>query len=199
LALCRNFLRRSFSARAILCFALCADISISLIELGGAWVSGSLALWSNCVLGVYDALLLSANIWALGHQLNHRPVIARKVAHISDIALMASCGAMACFAGWQLLDGAEVEEVRGSIVIMVAIAAMVVNFACALFCPVETENGGSARFKLLVGGTIASATIIGGVAIWRYHWFWADPALTLAIGISAVVIGAIRVRRALRT
>jgi cobalt-zinc-cadmium efflux system protein len=185
----------SRTAVRVLWVVLLCDIGVTAAEFVGAYLSRSLALWSNFLTGLYDAVLLGLNIFGMRHEVNGHRRRARRVARLSDSLLAMGYTFVLALAADRLLGSDTHTTVNGTIVMWVASFAAAINFGGAIICPKGFLNCQSARLKLLAGGLVAAMTIGDGLWIQHYGSTWIDPAVTLLIGMFVISAAIYRVWR----
>jgi cobalt-zinc-cadmium efflux system protein len=162
------------------------DLVITLVELTGALQSGSLMLWENFGTGVLDGTLLALNIWGLNHETRQKKLCGRRIAYISDL-LLATVFMIAILAGLTRLMTNTNNVINGTLVFGIAVAATIMNAICAKLCPEHFINGRSARLKMQAGSWVGAATVITGLTIHYWHWYWIDPVVTVAVGLAVLL------------
>ena len=189
-------LDREFRA---LCLILAVDLGITLTEFGGSHESGSYLLWQNFWIGLFDALLITVNIWGLKQETLHHDRLARRISNWSDVMVALGMCFVAFRALGSMTNGKPV-IVEAWVIPFVALFAAIVNGLCAQAVNPITTNLASARFKLQVGSAMGAATCVMGGLIWLTDLPVVDPGLTIlfAVGVVAAVAKRLLKQRRLR-
>jgi cobalt-zinc-cadmium efflux system protein len=170
------------------------------VEIGGAIVSGSLALLA-------DAAHTGSDIAALGLALfaawvatwphtEKRSYGYQRAEVLSALANSVALLAIAVFifveAGQRMADP---PDVRGGIVSIVASGGLVANIVAGWVLLRSSHHNLNVRGALfhIAGDALGSiGAIVGGLAVLVFGWQWADPAVSIFIGF-VLVYGALRV------
>jgi cobalt-zinc-cadmium efflux system protein len=162
------------------------------------WVFGamahSLALMADAVHNLGDVLALLLAWVAVA--LARRPPSERFTYGLrgsSILAALLNAGALVLVTGglgWEAVRRLpDPAPVQGVTVIVVALVGVVVNGATAwLFMRGGREDLNMRGVYLHMAGdaAVSLAVALAGVAVFYTHWYWLDPALTLAV--SAVIL-----------
>ncbi|TSA46493.1 hypothetical protein D4R52_00460 [bacterium] len=169
-------------ARMKICLFL--DVLVTLTEVAGTLVLGSLLLGENFLKGVYDFLLFSMNIHGHIQERNGDSRWAKAIANISDLLLALGFFTIAGFGFTRLTAFYPTENLNGAWIFAIEFSAIAVNLICTNFLkPVDTINGASARLKLRSGAWLSFSTMVSGVLIYFFHCAWLDPVASITAGI----------------
>ena len=183
--------RRSNRWRLQVVLCLCAAYWV--VEVSGAFLTGSLALLADAGHTLSDLAALGLSLFAIW--IAERPPTARRTyghTRAEILAALANGAALMAVALFIIVEAverlAEPPEVKGLGMIAVASGALCVNLI-GLFI----LHGGRANLNVrgawlhVLNDALGSLGAIGaGLAIWSLGWRWADPAASLLI--SALVL-----------
>jgi len=182
--------------------ALGATACIAVLELGGGFVSGSLALISDAAHVTMDVVaLIIALIASLQSQ---RPATAKQTfgfARLEILGALANGGllfgvtiAIAIEAVQRFIHPVEPE---GTLMIVVAAIGLAVNLAVGLVLLRGAANDLNTRAALVhVAGDALGAIVVvaGGALILFTHQAWIDPLLSLVVG-AIIIAGVVAIFR----
>lgn len=190
-----------------LAWALAATLGFGAVELVAGWWAGSLALMGDAGHMATDAVALG--IAALASRMamaqpsqRHTYGLARAefvAAFVNGLAMLAVVAGLAAAAVGRLQNPTPV---AGAAVSVVAFIGLLVNLAVAR----ALYDGGDAPADLnrqaallhVLGDLLGSvAALAAGVIVAVTGWFWADPALSLVIGVLILVSSVRLLRQAL--
>ena len=170
------------------------------VEVAGAIVSGSLALLA-------DAAHTASDVGALGLALGAawiagRPYTAKRSFGFRRAEILSALLNGAVLLGIAVFVFVEAArrfgappEVRGGIVSTVATGGLIANLIAGWILLNASHGSLNARSALfhVAGDSIGSAgAIIAGLLVLLLGWYWADPAVSILIGL-ILVFGALRV------
>jgi cobalt-zinc-cadmium efflux system protein len=175
--------------RRALWIALILTAGFAVVEAGGGWWSGSLALLSDAGHMVTDVAALA--IALLAQQLAERPPSRRAsygyaraevlAAFINALIMIAVVGWIAVEAARRLLSPAPV---AGGIVIVIAAAGLAVNGAAArLLSRGRSLNSRAAMLHVLSDMAGSVAALVAGTVIATTGWLPIDPLLSLFVAL----------------
>ena len=84
------------------------------------------------------------------------------------------------------------QEIESSLVIWLALLAIIANGLSVLLLKKESEenmNMRSAYLHLLTDMSASVAVLIGGLLMKYYEWFWVDSTLTILIAVYLLIMG----------
>ncbi|GAB4168971.1 MAG: cation diffusion facilitator family transporter [Rhodocyclaceae bacterium] len=190
-----------------LAWALAATLGFGVVELLSGWWAGSLALMGDAGHMATDAVALG--IAALAARMASAPPSRRHTyglaraefvaAFVNGLAMLAVVAGLAAAAVRRLHDPAPVE---GGAVAVVAFLGLLVNLAVARLLHQHGEAGADlnrqAALLHVLGDTLGSvAALAAGVIVVATGWQWADPALSLVIGVLILASSLRLLRQAL--
>ena len=187
-------------ARRPLAIATVVIVAYLGVEIGGAIVSGSLALLADAAHTGSDIAALGLALFAAwvatwphtekqsyGYQ---RAEVLSALAN--GVALVAIAVFIFVEAGQRMADP---PDVRGGIVSIVASGGLVANIVAGWVLLRSSRHNLNVRGALfhIAGDALGSiGAIVGGLAVLVFGWQWADPAVSIFIGL-VLVYGALRV------
>jgi len=164
---------------------------ITLAEVVGGLISGSLALLSDAVHNLSDTVAIAISYFA--NRIAQRPKNARKTygykraeilsAFINSAVLLGISVALIleAFRRWY-----SPEPINGTVMIVVALIGLVADFLSVFLLEKDSHHNLNIRssYLHLLGDTLSSVgVLVGGVAIKIWGIFWVDPLITLLISI----------------
>ncbi|MFI6575084.1 cation diffusion facilitator family transporter [Nocardiopsis sp. NPDC050513] len=177
-----------------LALALGLMLAVAVIQVGGALVSGSLALLADAGHTATDSFgvaLALAAVW-----LAARPATTRRTfgfqraeilaAAVNALALFALCGFIVIEAVDRLRSPAEVS---GPGVVLVAGVGLVANVVALLVLrsgAEESLNVRGAYVEVMSDALASVGVIVGGVVLWMTGWSRIDTLISLAI--AAIIV-----------
>ena len=168
---------------------------IMVAEVGGGWVSGSLALLADAGHMLTDLLSLvlayAASVWAA------RPADARRTygfRRLEVLAALANCLALVVVAGSIAWEACH-RFMQPSVVVLptmmgIAAVGLVANLV-SLWILGHSHTNVNLRgaFLHILGDTLSSVgVIVGGGVMAVTGWLWVDPLLSL--GLSGVIVAS---------
>ncbi len=169
--------------------AVAVNVLLTVVQIAGGILSGSVALIADAVHNLSDAaaLVIAFAARRIGRRpADHRMSFGYRRAEV--VAALINYTVLVVISLWlgseavmRLLDP---PEVAGGIVMILAGVALVVDLATALLTwrlAKESTNIRAAFLHNLADAGSSVAVILGGALIWVYGWRWADPAITLLI------------------
>lgn len=179
------------STKGRLVFTILLNLIITIVEIIGGIISGSLALISDALHNFSDGVSVIVSYIAL--KLKHRDNSVKHTfglkraeilaALINSAVLIVICLYLFYEAVERFMNPRDIDAGIMSIVALVGLAA---NIIAVLLLKRDSKSSLNIRsaYLHLIGDTVSSvAVIIGGIAIalWQINWF--DPFLTIIIGI----------------
>jgi cobalt-zinc-cadmium efflux system protein len=167
------------------------NLSITVVQVVGGIISGSLSLLSDALHGLGDALALF--IAYIANKISRREANLNQTfgykrveilaALFNAVTLIAICIFLFVEAYERLLNPSPI---KGGIMLAVASFGLLANLVSVLILERDKNhnlNVKAAYFHLL-GDTLSSVAVIaGGVAIVLWNITWIDPLITIAVGI----------------
>lgn len=180
-----------------LLISIILNVVITLAQIVGGIISGSLALLSDALHNLSDvfSLLISyiANVLSRKKASSGR-TFGYKRAEI--IAAFVNSGTLIIVAVFLIKEAIErffnPEVIGSGIVISLSILGILVNgFSVLLLRPDSNRNMNlrSAYLHLLTDMMASVAVLIGGILMYYFQWFWIDPLLTILIAVYLVYMG----------
>jgi cobalt-zinc-cadmium efflux system protein len=177
-----------------LVYSILLNLLITIAQIIGGIISGSLALISDALHNFSDVLSLGFSLMA--HKLsrkkaNENTTFGYKRAELIAAFVNASTLVIVAFI---LIYGAigrfiNPKPIESSLVIWLAILGIIVNGASVLLLQKDAEhniNMKSAYLHLLTDMMASVAVLVGGLLMKFYEWFW---VMTSAIAIYLIVVG----------
>lgn len=179
------------SAKGRLFFTIILNFVITIAEIIGGILSGSLALLSDALHNFSDAISVIVSYIALklkrkDNSMRHTFGLKRAeilAAAINSAVLIVICVYLFYEAVQRFL---EPQEINAGIMSVVAVIGLLANFIAVLLLKRDSKSSINIRsaYLHLLGDTASSvAVIFGGIAIavWKINWI--DPLLTILIGL----------------
>jgi cobalt-zinc-cadmium efflux system protein len=170
------------------------NVGITLAELVGGLLSGSLALLSDAVHNLSDVSTLGITIWT--RRLGRRPASARYTYGLRRAEVLAALAnaivliVVSALIGWQaLVRLLSPTPVKQSIMLSVALVALVANFASALLLERHSDEDVNVRsaFLHLAQDTLASlAVVIAALLAGTRFGPYVDPAAALVVSFAVL-------------
>ncbi|MEJ2583590.1 MAG: cation diffusion facilitator family transporter [Robiginitalea sp.] len=180
-----------------LLISIVLNVVITLSQIIGGIISGSLALLSDALHNLSDVLSLIISYIA--------NVLARKKASSGKtfgykraeiIAAFVNSATLIIVAVFLIKEAIErffnPEEIGSAIVIALSILGILANgFSVLLLRPDSDRNMNlrSAYLHLLTDMMASVAVLIGGILMYYFNWFWIDPLLTIIIALYLIFMG----------
>ncbi|HEY0092120.1 MAG TPA: cation diffusion facilitator family transporter [Flavobacterium sp.] len=180
-----------------LIYSILLNVIITVAQIIGGLISGSLALISDALHNFSDVLSLVFSYSA------HR--LARKKASLSQTFGYKRAEVMAAFINAMTLIVVALyliyeashrffnpETIAAGLVIWLSILGIVANGLSVLLLKKDSEknlNMKSAYLHLMTDMMASVAVLVGGLLMKYLQWFWVDSVLTLAIALYLIVVG----------
>jgi len=169
--------------------AIAINMLLTLAQVTGGIVSGSLALIADALHNFSDAasLLIAWVARKIGRQpADHFKTFGYKrvevIAALINLVTLVLVGLYLIYeAIWRVF---EPQVIEGWMVIIVASVALVIDVATAMLTYTMSKHSMNIRAAFLhnVSDALASVgVIVAGTVILLYEWYWMDTALTLLI------------------
>ena len=180
-----------------LVFSIILNLTITIAQLIGGIISGSLALISDALHNFSDVLSLGFSLVA--HNLSHRKATEDQTfgykragliaAFVNALALIV----VALFLMYGAIDRFyNVHIIKPDLVIWLSLLGILVNGSSVLLLQKDAEhniNMKSAYLHLLTDMMASVAVLVGGLLMKYFGWNWVDSVLTILIGIYLIVVG----------
>ena len=172
-----------------LIFSILLNLLITIAQVIGGIISGSLALISDALHNFSDVLSLVFSLVA--HKLSRRKASLNNTfgykraeliaAFVNAITLIIVAFFLIYEASSRLFHP---EPIKSGLVIWLALLGIVVNGGSVLLLKKDSEhnlNMKSAYLHLLTDMMASVAVLVGGLLMKFYGWFWVDSIMTLLI------------------
>jgi cobalt-zinc-cadmium efflux system protein len=180
-----------------LVYSILLNLLITVAQVVGGIISGSLALLSDALHNFSDVLSLVFSL--IAHKLSRRKASISNTFGFKRAELIAAFvnAATLIIVAFFLVYGAIVRfftphSIEAGLVIWMALLGIVVNGLSVLLLQKDAEhniNMKSAYLHLLTDMMASVAVLVGGLLMKFYSWFWVDSVLTIAIAIYLIVVG----------
>lgn len=177
-----------------LVFTLALQVVYLVAEVVGGYLANSLALLADAGHMLSDVGALGLSLFAIW--VARRPATDRRtfgyfrteiLAALANAATLISISVYIFYEAWVRLRAPQ--PVEGLLVVWIAIGGLLVNGigAAALHSGREHSlNIRGAWLHLLTDAAGNVGVIAGGLAVWALGWYWADPAVSILIGVLVV-------------
>lgn len=186
--------------------ALILNVGITVAQVIGGLISGSLSLIADALHNGSDAAALAVS-YASRRIARRRADRVRTFGYeraevVGALINLTTLIVVAVFLLFQaVMRLFEPPEVLGSTMLIVGAIAFIEDAISAWLLFGESRESMNVRsaFIHMVGDTLATlGVLVGGFLILRYEIYWIDPAITAAIGIYIAVHGGHEIRGAIR-
>ena len=172
------------------------NLVITIAQIVGGIISGSLALISDALHNFSDVLSLVFSL--IAHKLSRRKASIDQTfgykraeliaAFINAITLVIVALFLVYEASTRLFHP---EPIKSGLVIWLAILGIIVNGGSVLLLKKDSEhnlNMRSAYLHLLTDMMASVAVLVGGLLMKFYGWFWVDSVMTLLIAFYLIYV-----------
>lgn len=177
-----------------LAIALALAAVYMFAELIGGLLANSLALLADAGHMLSDVGALSLSLFALW--IARKPATPQRTYGYHRTEILAALANGATLIAISLLIFVEAYQrlvspqvVAGKTVMWIAVGGLAVNLAgMAILRPAKDQslNIRGAWLHLMTDALGSVGAIFGGLLIWKWGWYWADPAVSLAIGLLVI-------------
>ncbi len=167
------------------------NIGITLVELVGGILSGSLSLLSDAVHNMSDAaaIVISYAAWKIsGRGKNIRKTYGYKRAQI--IAAFINASALVAISLFLVMEAIKrfnvPEPINGTLMLTVAAVGLAANMISVALLEKDSHGNMNIRssYLHLIGDTVSSVgVLLGGAVIKLWGIVWVDPAVTVLIAV----------------
>ncbi|SHI87283.1 cation diffusion facilitator family transporter [Flavobacterium haoranii] len=178
-------------------FSIILNVIITLAQIIGGIISGSLALISDALHNFSDVLSLVFSLVA--HKLSRRKASLDQTFGYKRAELLAAFvnAATLIIVAFILIYGAierliNPHPIESTLVIWLALLGIIVNGLSVILLKKDADhnlNMKSAYLHLLTDMMASVAVLVGGLVMKFYGWFWVDSAMTILIAIYLIVVG----------
>ncbi|MCX7797237.1 MAG: cation diffusion facilitator family transporter [Melioribacter sp.] len=179
------------STKRKLIFTILLNLVITVAEIIGGVISGSLSLISDAMHNFSDSISIIISYIALKLKLKSnsmRHTFGLKRAEILAAVINSSVLIIICI--YLFYEAVQrffkPEEINAEVMSIVALIGLAANIFAALLLKRDSESSLNIRsaYMHLLGDTVSSVAVIaGGIVIYLWKIFWIDPILTFIIGI----------------
>ncbi len=172
-------------------WAIAVNMFLTLAQIVGGVISGSLALIADALHNLSDAIALVIAFFA--RKIARRPANARMsfgYGRAEVVAALVNYTTLIVLSVYLLYEGVmrfvEPEPVNGWIVVWIAGIALVVDLVTAMLTYSMSKDSMNIRAAFLhnVADALGSvAVIVAGTAVIVFNWTWVDPAVTIMISL----------------
>ncbi|MGB5188999.1 cation diffusion facilitator family transporter [Robiginitalea sp.] len=180
-----------------LLISIILNVVITLAQVVGGIISGSLALLSDAVHNLSDvfSLIISYVASSLSQkQASTNKTFGYKRAEI--IAAFVNSASLIIVAAFLIKEAIErffnPQDVGTGIVIALSVLGILVNGFSVLLLKSDSErnmNMRSAYLHLFTDMLASVAVLAGGLLMYFFGWYWIDPLLTLIIALYLIYMG----------
>ncbi len=167
------------------------NVLITLAQIVGGIMSGSLALLSDAMHNFSDVLALLIAWWAA--KLSNRPKSEQKTFGYKRAQIIAALFNSSALFGIALFLVIEAinklmnpHVINSSLVIWLGLLSIVLNFASVLLIKDDASdnmNMKAAYLHLLTDVMTSIAVVVGGVLMYYFNLFWIDSLVTILIAV----------------
>jgi len=181
-----------------LVYSILLNLLITVAQLIGGILSGSLALLSDALHNFSDVLSLLFSL--IAHKLSRKKASINNTFGYKRAELIAAFvnAATLIIVAFFLIYGAierffDPHPIQAVLVIWMSLLGIVVNGLSVLLLQKDAThniNMKSAYLHLLTDMMASVAVLLGGLLMKFFAWYWVDSLLTIAIAIYLIVVGA---------
>jgi cobalt-zinc-cadmium efflux system protein len=179
------------STKARLIFTIALNFIITIAEIIGGILSGSLALLSDALHNFSDSIALIITYIALKlkqRERSYRHTFGLKRAEV--LAAVINSSILVAISLYLFYEAGvrfyKPEPINSTLMIIIAVIGLFANLAGTFLLKQDSHhstNIKSAYLHLLTDAISSVAVILGGIAIYFINITWIDPLLTILIGI----------------
>lgn len=180
-----------------LVFSILLNLLITIAQVIGGFISGSLALISDALHNFSDVITLIFSL--IANKLSRRKASIDHTFGFKRAELIAAFvnAATLIIVALFLIYGAigrfyNPHEIKSGLVIWMALLGIVVNGISALMLKKDAEhniNMKSAYLHLFTDMLASVAVLVGGLLMKYFGWFWVDSVMTILIAVYLIVVG----------
>ena len=180
-----------------LLISIVLNVVITLAQVIGGFISGSLALLSDALHNLSD--VISLVISYVANALSRRKASANRTfgyKRAEIIAAFVNSSTLIIVAIFLIKEAIErflnPQDIGSGIVIALSILGILANgFSVLLLRPDSQRNMNlrSAYLHLLTDMMASVAVLIGGILMYYFQWYWIDPLLTILIALYLIFMG----------
>jgi len=191
-----NITKHQVTSRNLV-LSIVLNVAITLSQIIGGIISGSLALISDAIHNFSDVVSLLLSFFA--HKLSRKKASVQQTfgfKRAEIIAAFINASTLIIVAFYLIYEAIHKffnpEPIEAILVVWLALLGVVFNGASVLLLQNDAKhnlNMRSAYVHLFTDMLASVAVLIGGLLMYWYQWFWVDSILTLAIAIYLIVVG----------
>ena len=180
-----------------LVYSILLNLIITIAQIVGGIISGSLALISDALHNFSDVLSLGFSLFA--HKLSRKKASINHTFGYKRAELIAAfINAITLVIVALILTYGAIERlfnphpIQSGLVIWLALLGILVNGFSVLLLQKDAEhniNMKSAYLHLLTDMMASVAVLIGGLLMKFYGWFWVDSVMTILIAAYLIYVG----------
>ncbi len=180
-----------------LLLAIGLNIIITVAQIIGGFISGSLSLLSDALHNLSDVISLVISYFA--NKLSRRQASTnrtfgyKRAEIIAAFVNSASLIVVAVILIKEAIERILEPQVVGSgIVIALSLVGIIANGLSVWLLHKDSQrnmNMRSAYLHLLTDMLASVAVLLGGLAMYFFEWYWVDPVLTLLIALYLIYMG----------
>lgn len=180
-----------------LLFSIVLNVIITVAQVVGGIVSGSLALISDALHNFSDVLSLVFSY--IAHKLSRKKASVNQTFGFKRAELIAAfVNAMTLIvvAIYLIIEATQrffhPEPIGSTLVIWMSVLGIAANGSSVLLLKGDADknlNMKSAYLHLFTDMMASVAVLIGGLLMKYFHWFWVDSVMTLIIALYLVIVG----------
>jgi cobalt-zinc-cadmium efflux system protein len=187
-----------------LVYSILLNVLITIAQLVGGIISGSLALISDALHNFSDVLSLGFSLFA--HKLSRKKASINQTFGYKRAELIAAfVNAITLVVVALILTYGAIERlfnqhpIQSGLVIWLAVLGIAVNGFSVLLLQKDAKhnlNMKSAYLHLLTDMMASVAVLIGGLLMKFYGWYWVDSVMTIFIAVYLIVVGVDLIKKA---
>jgi cobalt-zinc-cadmium efflux system protein len=187
-----------------LLFSIILNVVITIAQVIGGIISGSLALISDALHNFSDVLSLVFSFVA--HKLSKRKASFNQTFGFKRAEILAAfvnAGTLIIVACILIYGAIErfffPQEIESKLVIWLALLGIIVNGISVLLLKKDADknlNMKSAYLHLLTDMMASVAVLVGGLLMFFYEIYWIDSIMTLLIAIYLIAVGVDLIKKA---
>ena len=180
-----------------LLFTIALNIIITIAQVIGGLISGSLSLLSDALHNFSDVISLVisyiADLFSKKDASFKRTFGYKRAEIIAAFVNSSTLIIVAFYLVYEAIDRFfNPQEIEGGLVIWLALLGIIANGFSVLLLKSEAKenmNMRSAYLHLLTDMAASVAVLVGGLLMKYYQWFWVDSVLTILIAIYLLFMG----------
>jgi cobalt-zinc-cadmium efflux system protein len=177
-----------------LTFALVLAALYMVAEAVGGWLAHSLALLADAGHMLSDVAALGLSLFAI--RMAHKPATPQRTYgfHRTEIlAALANASTLIAISLWIFVEAyhrfRNPQPVGGTVMVVISLGGLAVNLIAMRILHGGREENLNVRGVWLHFATDALGCVggmVGGAMVWAFGWYWADPLISVAIGLLVI-------------